>query len=64
MEGLRRRGFPEDVRRLLKQAYKIIYRENRPLADAVVRLKTLAGGSAELDMLVRFLETQTRGIVR
>jgi len=64
MEGLRRRGFPEDVRRLLKQAYKTIYRENRTLQDAVVQLRSLASDSAELEVLTRFLETQTRGIVR
>jgi len=64
MEGLRRRGFPEDVRRLLKQAYKTIYRENRSLQDAVAQLRSLASDSAELELLTRFLENQTRGIVR
>ncbi len=64
MEGLRRRGFSEDVRRLLKQAYTTIYRENRPLQDAVARLRSLDAGNAELDLLIRFLENQTRGIIR
>jgi len=64
MEGLRRRGFPEDVRRLLKQAYKTIYRENRSLQDAITQLRSLGSDSAELDVLIRFLENRTRGIVR
>ncbi len=64
MEGLRRRGFSEDTRRLLKQAYKTIYRENRSLADAVAQLRALGSDSAELELLIRFLENQTRGIVR
>ena len=64
MEGLRRRGFPEDVRRLLKQAYKTVYRENRSLKDAITHLKTLDSASAELEVLISFLENQTRGIVR
>ena len=64
MEGLRRRGFPEDVRRLLKQAYKTIYRENRSLADALAELHSLGSDSAELGILIRFLENQTRGITR
>ncbi|MGB5474228.1 MAG: acyl-ACP--UDP-N-acetylglucosamine O-acyltransferase [Gammaproteobacteria bacterium] len=64
LEGLRRRGFSEDTRRLLKQAYRTIYRENRSLADAVAQLRALGSDSAELELLIRFLENQTRGIVR
>jgi len=64
MEGLRRRGFPEDSRRILKAAYKTLYRENLPLQDALQQLKQQAELHAELDILVRFLERQTRGIVR
>ncbi len=64
MEGLRRRGFPEDVRRLLKQAYRTIYRENLSLQDAVAQLRALDSDSTELEVLIRFLENQTRGIVR
>jgi UDP-N-acetylglucosamine acyltransferase len=64
MEGLRRRGFSEDVRRLLKQAYKILYREKRSLQDAIARLREMGGDSPELNVLIHFLENQTRGIVR
>ncbi len=64
MEGLRRRGFSEAARRTLKQAYKILYRENLSLQDAIAKLKPLAGDCAEVEVLVRFLERQTRGIVR
>jgi UDP-N-acetylglucosamine acyltransferase len=64
MEGLRRRGFSESARRTLKQAYKILYRENLSLQDAIARLKTLASDCAEVGVLVSFLEGQTRGIVR
>jgi len=64
MEGLRRRGFSEQARRTLKQAYKALYRENLSLSDAIARLKTLASDCPEVEVLVRFLECQTRGIVR
>jgi UDP-N-acetylglucosamine acyltransferase len=64
MEGLRRRGFSEPARRSLKQAYKILYRENLSLQDAITRLRTLAAECPEVELLVRFLERQTRGIVR
>ena len=64
MEGLRRRGFPEAVRKVLKQAYKTLYRENRSLQDAIAELKGRADECAELEVLVSFLETRSRGIVR
>jgi len=64
MEGLRRRGFSEDTRKLLKQAYKTLYRENNSLQDAIKILKDRAQGNAELEELASFLEQQKRGIVR
>jgi UDP-N-acetylglucosamine acyltransferase len=64
MEGLRRRGFPEAVRKMLKQAYKTLYRENRSLQDAIAELKGRVDECAELEVLVSFLETRSRGIVR
>jgi UDP-N-acetylglucosamine acyltransferase len=64
MEGLRRRGFSEDSRKLLKQAYKTLYRENNSLQDAIKILKDRVQGNAELELLVSFLEQQKRGIVR
>ena len=64
MEGLRRRGFPDVVRKQLKDAYRVLYRENLSLQDALARLRELARESAELQVLVDFLENQTRGIVR
>ncbi|MGB5716882.1 MAG: acyl-ACP--UDP-N-acetylglucosamine O-acyltransferase [Gammaproteobacteria bacterium] len=64
MEGLRRRGFPEAARKALKQAYKTLYRENLSLQDAIAELKGRMHESAELEVLVSFLETRSRGIVR
>jgi UDP-N-acetylglucosamine acyltransferase len=64
MEGLRRRGFPEEVRKVLKRSYKTLYRENRSLQEAIAELKGQMDGCAELEMLVSFLETRPRGIIR
>jgi UDP-N-acetylglucosamine acyltransferase len=64
MEGLRRRGFSEAARRTLKQAYRLLYRENLALEDALARIRELAVDSPELGLLVRFLESRKRGIVR
>ena len=64
MEGLRRRGFSPEARKVLKQAYRTLYRENLSLQDAIARLQKQVDGCAELGTLVSFLENQTRGIVR
>jgi len=64
MEGLRRRGVPEATRKILKQSYKTLYRENLSLQDAIKVLRDRAKDCSELDLLVTFLEQQTRGIVR
>lgn len=64
MEGLRRHGFSEETRKILKQSYRTLYRENHSLQDAIKVLKGQAQNSAELERFVSFLEKQTRGIVR
>jgi UDP-N-acetylglucosamine acyltransferase len=64
MEGLRRRGFPDQVRKTLKQAYKTLYRENRSLQEAIAELRGKVDECAELEVLVSFLESRSRGIVR
>lgn len=64
MEGLRRRGFSAETRKVLKQAYKTLYREGLPLQDAIAVLKGKVDDCAELGVLVSFLENQSRGIVR
>ncbi|HAJ91732.1 MAG TPA: acyl-[acyl-carrier-protein]--UDP-N-acetylglucosamine O-acyltransferase [Gammaproteobacteria bacterium] len=64
MEGLRRRGVPEATRKLLKQSYKTLYRENLSLQDAIKVLKDRVKDCPELEIFVTFLEQQKRGIVR
>jgi UDP-N-acetylglucosamine acyltransferase len=64
MEGLRRRGFPEESRKALRRAYRTLYRESLSLQDALAALREQAASSAEVGKLVKFLEQQSRGIVR
>ena len=64
MEGLRRRGFSEASRKALRKAYQTLYRESLSLQDALTALREQAKSCAEVGILVEFLETQTRGIVR
>lgn len=63
-EGLRRRGFSDRALRQLREAYRILFRRNLTLADALEQLRVLAGDSDEVRLLVDFLERTSRGIVR
>jgi UDP-N-acetylglucosamine acyltransferase len=69
LEGLRRRQFSAEVISALKQAHRIIYRENLPLADARIKLDALIAelepaSASALRALSDFLSQAGRGIVR
>jgi UDP-N-acetylglucosamine acyltransferase len=63
-EGLRRRSFGPDAIEALQRAYRTLYRSGLPLADAQAALAEQARGIPEVALLVDFLNTATRGIVR
>lgn len=63
-EGLKRRGFSEESIRLLRQAYKIIYKKNLTVRQAIEALTPLTDESPEITQLLRFLDASTRGIIR
>jgi len=63
--GLQRRGVPDDVRRTLKEAYRILYREKLPTTRAALdKMRTSLPPSAELEHLVAFVAASERGIAR
>ncbi len=64
VEGMRRRGFSPATVRTLRQAYKLIYRANLPLAQAVEELRALAVDCPEVGLMADFIERSQRGIVR
>lgn len=62
--GMERNGIsPEDIR-LIRKAYKIIYKTNLRLEDAIDQMEDLAGESKELSDMVNFLRNVSRGILR
>jgi UDP-N-acetylglucosamine acyltransferase len=63
-EGLKRRGFtPENIRNI-KNAFRILYRSDLRLEDAVKQLQALAAEQPELRALVDFIAASARSIVR
>jgi UDP-N-acetylglucosamine acyltransferase len=63
-EGLKRRGFSSESINTLRKAYRIIYRSRLTLEQATAKLVPLANECDEVDQLLNFLKTVTRGIVR
>jgi len=63
-EGLRRRQFSGESIRGLYQAYKIIYKQNLTIEQALEQLQILAQQCPEVNHFITFLQQSTRGIVR
>jgi UDP-N-acetylglucosamine acyltransferase len=63
-EGLRRRGFGAKAILDIKRGYKLLYKSQMKLEDAVQAIRSLAGNSAELSLLADFAAHSERGIVR
>ncbi len=60
--GLRRAGFPPEVRQEISQAFKLIYRSGLNVSQAVRAIKK-ALFSNEVAHLLRFIEESKRGII-
>jgi UDP-N-acetylglucosamine acyltransferase len=64
LEGLRRRGFDKAKINALKKAYRIIFQSRMKTADALRKVRAELAPSAEIDLLVGFIETSQRGVCR
>jgi UDP-N-acetylglucosamine acyltransferase len=62
--GLKRQGFSQEKIQHLKRAYQIIWRDHHLLKDAVELVRKEIPQFSELDVLLDFLNTSKRGIVR
>lgn len=63
-EGLRRRGFPAETIATIKRAYRTVYIGGTPLAEAIQRLRELAGESDEVAAMLAFIERSQRALLR
>jgi UDP-N-acetylglucosamine acyltransferase len=67
-EGLRRRGYSRERIAQVKQMHRLLYRDGLTLAAAQQAIAALhgnvEGGDADLQELLAFLATSTRGIAR
>ena len=62
--GISRAGIPIEIRRRIKQAYKILYRSGLNLAQAIAVIEQEVDSCEEVEHLLRFLRNAERGICR
>ena len=60
--GLQRHGFSDDLRQTLKRAYRILFKSNHNLAQAVALVRAELPESPELGHLLAFIEASERGV--
>ena len=62
--GISRAGIPLESRRLIKKAYKILYRSGLSLAEAIAVIEQEVDSCEEVEHFLRFLRNAERGICR
>ncbi len=62
--GMERNGISAEDIRLIRNAYKIIYKLNLRLEDAIEQMEDLASDSEQLTEMISFLRNVRRGILR
>jgi len=62
--GLERHGFAEENVRRLREAYRVLYRSEMNVKQAIEEIRSTLSGTAEIEQLVEFIEGSSRGIIR
>jgi UDP-N-acetylglucosamine acyltransferase len=62
--GMERRGFEPEAIRSLREAYRIIYRENLNVKQALEKIRETLPPNEQIQTLLAFVESTKRGIVR
>ncbi len=62
--GLSRRGFSKDAVRAIKNAYKLVYRSDMRLEDALEQIDKTYGDVSEVKVFTDFIKGSERGIAR
>ena len=62
--GLERHGFPEESTRLIKEAYRFIYRSKLNLQQAIEQIRSDLPDTPELQHIIAFVTSSPRGIIK
>ena len=63
-EGLKRRGFDADRIAAIKRAYRAMFVSGKPMSDALQELDRGAQDSADVRMMLEFIRSSERGLLR
>jgi UDP-N-acetylglucosamine acyltransferase len=61
--GLERRGLAEDVRKALKQAYRVLFHSEENMSKAVARAEAEVASIPEVRHLLEFIRASERGVI-
>jgi UDP-N-acetylglucosamine acyltransferase len=64
VEGLKRRGFDEEQLRVIRNAYRVLYRSDLKLEEAMRQIEEQAREHEVLGIFAEFLRSSTRGLAR
>jgi UDP-N-acetylglucosamine acyltransferase len=62
--GLERKGFDAERLRTLSRAFRLVSRSKLNTSQAIAKMRATLNGSADVDELIRFIETSERGVVK
>lgn len=62
--GVKRRGYSKDTIEKLNHAFHLLLSSKLNTSQAVERIRSEISGSAEVDLLTKFIETSKRGVVK
>ena len=60
--GLRRRGFSQEARRTIKEAFRLLCRSGLNVSQAIARMREELPETEELRVLLEFIHSSRRGI--
>jgi UDP-N-acetylglucosamine acyltransferase len=63
-EGLKRRGFDAERIAAIKRAYRALYMSGKPMAEVREQLAASAQESADVALMLEFIERSERGLLR
>ena len=62
--GMKRRGYPQETVEALHHAFRLLLSSRLNTTQALARIREEIQGSAEVEELLRFIETSRRGVVK
>jgi UDP-N-acetylglucosamine acyltransferase len=62
--GMKRRGYPQETIEALHHAFRLLLASKLNTTQALARIREEVRGSAEVEELLRFIETSKRGVVK